>query len=238
MNKKVLIVLLCILGNVSDAAAFKPVLYFTSHKIVKNAAAGLNFANNKLKVKVLGLSVQKAQRGLGKASLATLIAAVPAKGVPTVVSTVSAVAEKAADTIAIPVTQLSSIAAPVLSQVSPVVSKVAHVVSEPLKQFTSSAPVVVVADVTKKAIITPLQKIVAAGSAAAVGGMGYIGSRFARFKPVPVPTFSQRVLNGILQHKIVVGGVCFTTLATAYCVHYKINPVKKIKNYFGSSVTA
>ncbi len=134
---------------------------------------------------------------------------------------------------------------PVVAVLPKAFPSAAQVAYGPVVQaMPKNVPVETIAQVTKGAVMTPLKKAVAAVCATAVAGMGYVGSLFAHTPPVvappvvaplvPAPTVFQAALNSISQHKMVATGVAVATLTTAYCVRYKINPVTKMKKYFGS----
>jgi hypothetical protein len=98
-----------------------------------------------------------------------------------------------------------------------------------------STALITITQATKSAVITPFKKALAAGCATAVAGIGYVGSLLVHTPPAP--TAFQSVVNGLARHKILAGGSTLATVATAYCAHYKINPVAKVKGYFGTKVS-
>ena len=293
MNKKIMMVtVLCGLIGMAELSAFTPGLYFTSGRMAsKGIIKGLANSFSKIKIKH---SAPRAVRGLGKESLAALVAAKTATVVPAMIPSVPVVAvlPKAFPSAAQVAAGLAAeqsyfmrlvqAAYGSVGQVAPkvapsVITSVPAVVAALPKAFPSAAqvaaglaaeqsyfmrlaqaaygpvvqampknvPVETIAQVTKSAVMTPLKKALAAGCATAVAGMGYVGSLFAHTPSVVVvplavaplvsaPTAFQYAVNSLSQHKMVATGVAVATLTTAYCARYKINPVTKMKKYFGS----
>ena len=234
MNKKIRIVtVLCGLFGMTQLSAFTPSLYFTSGRMARTAI--LKAVSGK--GKNIPSTIIQATRGLGQKSLADLVRAKTVQGVPSMVASVpvAATLPSAAHvytTLAAQKESFMRLAHSAFGLAVQSAPKAVAATSAGMLPVVQAAPKAAattsLAQVAKSVVITPFKKAVAAGCATAATGMGYVGSFLARTQPV-APTMFQSALNVLSQHKMVASGLGIATVTTAYCVHYKINPVTKIK---------
>ena len=252
MNKKIMIVItLCgPVGTVDLSAGFTPGMYYTSGRMARTVISK-GLVNSFSKVKISKSIVEKATRGLGKESLVALTAAKTAKAASSVIPSVPTLGTLSknfpspAQVYTTLTAQKESFMrvmgatfAPAL-QATPKGAFVTSGVAAPSLVQTGSR---VAKDVASTSLKYDPVKLVAAGYASVAAGFGSIIALLDRnvrgvISPVQTLTAFQSALTSLSQHKMLAGSSAAATVATAYCVRYKINPVTKVKSYFGTKVS-
>lgn len=134
--------------------------------------------------------------------------------------------------LSVGVAGITKVAAPITNQVvqkAIPLSTVPEIVPKVLPLIQNSS----------KVASNSFKKAIAAGCATVAAGLGYMGSLLSHTQPaasavVVTPTVFQSGMKGLSQHKMVAGSLAVATVTIAYCVHHRINPVTKVKEYFSS----